>query len=162
VLEACRAQATYGKEDHVTRTAYEDPQVIRPNELIGKIDNTFLGYEDHGILTVLLRVTYGSSSQGVGGYVIDAYDKTLERRVPTVHCGRWVAGILAACGVDSWEKVRGRTVVVIREGEGWNGRPIGIRPLPTEGGAPFYFDDGDRVEIHLNKNLELPDKEPSA
>lgn len=120
-----------------------DPAVLRPMERIAKIRKTFLGYEDHGMLTAILDVDYGSSSQGVGLYCIDAYDEETKERKPTIECGRWVQGILRACGVDSWEKVQGRTIIVMLDGDGWNAKPIGIRPLPTEGGKPFLFADDE-------------------
>ena len=69
-----------------------DLTTIASNEKIAKIKESFLGYEDHGILTIYLRVEYGDgSSQSIGGYQLD------------FRCGTWVKGILGATGVDEWE-----------------------------------------------------------
>jgi hypothetical protein len=50
---------------------------------------------------------------------------------------------MQACGVDEWSKVAGRTVIAVIEGDGLIGSgPVrGIKPLPTEPGVPFMFDD---------------------
>jgi hypothetical protein len=118
-------------------TAIENVTVT---ERIGKIERTTLGFEDHGILTAWLHCNYGSSAQGLGGYALDGpYDKEAKVRLPNAECGRWVVGVMKACGVQSWEKVAGRTVIVMMDGDGWNARPVGIRPLPTEKGEPFWF-----------------------
>jgi hypothetical protein len=113
---------------------------LEDNEVIAKIERTSLGYEDHGVLTAWLTLDYGGSGQGAGGYVLD--DKPPEgakNRVPAEECGRWVAGIIRACGVEKWEDVRGRTIIAIRDSPGWGGTVVGIRPLPTEAGEPFMF-----------------------
>lgn len=100
------------------------------NQRIARIESTTLGYEDHGILTAMLHVTYGGSGQGIGGLMLDQ---------TTV--GTFIVGVLRACGVGSWEEVRGRTVLVLLEDDGWNARPIGLAPLPTEPGDKFMFDE---------------------
>lgn len=105
---------------------------------IAKVTKTFLGVEDHGILTAFLDLEYGGGSgQGAGGYALDTYDAEKECRVATVACGVFVAGILRACGVDAWEKLPGRTVYAIIV----DNMVIGLRPLPTEYGAEFMFSE---------------------
>lgn len=114
---------------------------LADNEAIARIESTSLGYEDHGVLTAWLHLNYGGSGQGAGGYCLDGYDKETKSRYPTEHAGRWIAGIIEACGVSKWEDVKGRTIIAIRDSSGWGGKVIGIRPLPTEpGGQPFMFD----------------------
>ena len=113
---------------------------LLPNERIAKITRTLLGYEDHGILTVWLTLDYGGAGQGAGGYGLDSYDKERKVRVAHPECGRWVAGVIGACGVRNWEDVKGRTVIAIRDNDSdFQGRVIGLRPLPTEGGQQFMF-----------------------
>lgn len=94
---------------------------------IGKIRRTQLGFEDHGIMTAMLDIDYGDSSQSIGGYSLDS------------SCGPamalFVEGILRATGVDFWEKVVGRTVFVLSVDR----RAVGIEPLPTEKGTQFLF-----------------------
>ena len=91
---------------------------------IAKIQSTFLGFEDHGILTGFLHVTYGGSGQGVGGYPIRA------------RAGLYIQRTLKACGVSSWEKLVGRTIYVLTDE---TRRVVGIENLPTEPGERFLF-----------------------
>lgn len=117
---------------------------------IAKITSTSLGYEDHGILTAMLTVDYGGSGQGIGGYSLDgpehdADDKFL-RRVGSAFGMEFVARIIRACGVQSWEQVKGRTIFVLQDlDEGtlaWGtARVLGIENLPTEKGERFLFAD---------------------
>jgi hypothetical protein len=85
-----------------------------------------------------LYVTYGGGEgQGVGGYAIKAV------------AGAYIAETLQACGIDCWEKLRGRTIYVVTDSDR---RVVGIEPLPTETGTAFMFADvfGERdwaVEI---------------
>jgi len=92
---------------------------------LAKIERTFLGFEDHGILTGFLHVTYGSAAQGIGGYTI------------TPVAGPYIERTLKACGVDSWEKLRGRTIYVLTDPS--TRRVEGIENLPTEPGERFVF-----------------------
>lgn len=117
---------------------------------VAKITNTKLGYEDHGILTCMLIVNYGNTSQGVGGYALDAplrdeNDRFL-RRNGTAFGMEFVARVIKACGVETWEEVKGRTVYVLQdlpEGSSALGtsKVIGIENLPTEPGKQFIFQD---------------------
>jgi hypothetical protein len=93
---------------------------------IAKIERTHLGLEDHGILTGVLHVRYGSAGQGVGGYPI------------ADHAGPYIERTLSACGVSSWEKLVGRTIYVLTDE---NQLVVGIEPLPTEPGKRFLFAD---------------------
>lgn len=114
-------------------------------EQIAKITSTMLGYEDHGILTAMLGVDYGTSAQGIGGYCLDESRRdendSFVGRFGTAFGMEWVRRTLKACGVDSWEKVKGRTILVFKEDDGWNAKVLGFGPLPTEPGEPFMFDD---------------------
>lgn len=112
-----------------------------PVEKVAKIKTTMLGYEDHGILTVWLDLDYGDSGQGAGGYGLDEYDKERKERVGHKAAGEFIAGVLRACGVQSWEKVAGRTVYALCDTDGWGGKVVGLRPLPTEPGKEFLFAD---------------------
>jgi hypothetical protein len=115
-------------------------------EKIAKVEETMLGVEDHGILTATLHVTYGGSGQGIGGYALDNPDPDMgdsadTRRIGTAYGMEWIARCIRACGVDRWERIKGRTIIVLFESERFGARPIGIAPLPTEPGAPFIFAD---------------------
>lgn len=108
---------------------------------IAKVESTYLGIEDHGILTAYVHVTYGGSAQGIGGYGFDQWDEVLKRRKGAAFGTEWIRRFLEAAGVDSWEKLPGRTFYVLRAGNGWNAEVLGIRPLPTETGKEFLFAD---------------------
>lgn len=114
-------------------------------EVIAKIESTFLGIEDHGIFTAYLYVDYSrGSGQGIGGYSLDDYDPERKERIGTGYGMEWIRRVLLACGVDSWEKLAGRTVFILKteaqDRIGSSGA-LGIRPLPTERGTEFIFDD---------------------
>lgn len=122
-------------------------------ERIAKIESTFLGRQDHGIMTATLQVSYGGTGQGVGGFALDAPPtegarEAGRRRVGTAYGMEWVVRCMDACGVDSWEKIKGRTIMVLFADDSWGAQPIGIAPLPTEPGKPFLFAslewDGER------------------
>ena len=104
---------------------------------IARIESTSLGFEDHGILTAWLHVTYGGSSQGIGGFAL------------THSAGSFIRGVLRACGVDKWEKLVGRTIYVLREDTSFQARAVGIEPLPTEDGERFLFDEWQRSQERL-------------
>lgn len=99
------------------------------NKRIARVESTHLGNEDHGIFTAMLHVNYGGSVQGVGGYVLGD------------HASDFIQGVLCACGVDSWEKVKGRTILVLTDGESFGAAVLGIENLPTEPGERFLFAD---------------------
>lgn len=108
---------------------------------IARIESTLLGWE-HGILTIGLVISYGSSGQAIGRY---ALDKPVEKdgfvtRVGTAYGMEFVARVMKACGVKKWEDLKGRTILVVRNGPD---RVAGIKPLPTEPGKAFMFDDLD-------------------
>jgi hypothetical protein len=79
-----------------------------------RIAATFLGFEDHGILTLQL-ICEGASTQGFGGYALDGRPGKDGERVPIAACGAWIAGLLRALKVDSWERVKGQLVRVERD-----------------------------------------------
>jgi 3D (Asp-Asp-Asp) domain-containing protein len=117
---------------------------------IAKIERTMLGYEDHGILSCMLHVTYGSSGQGVGGYCLDTpirdADDNFVCRMGTAYGMEFVARVIRACGVDTWEQIKGRTIYVLQDLEegapAWGtSRVVGIENLPTERGERFIFAD---------------------
>jgi hypothetical protein len=102
---------------------------------IAKVRHTTLGYEDHGIFTAWIHFDMKGGGQGFGGHVLR---------------GEWgmqyLQRILSACGVDSWEKLPGRTVFVLRKTT--LGPIIGIEPLPTEPGETFLVDDLNDLLVH--------------
>jgi hypothetical protein len=111
--------------------------------MIAKIRRAYIGIEDHGILVCSLDFDFGGSGQGTGGHALDEpvrEDGQFVRREGTAYGMQFIAAVMRAAGVDSWDKVQGRTVYALRDREGWGGAVIGIAPLPTENGEEFLFD----------------------
>jgi hypothetical protein len=73
-----------------------------------KIENTYLGYEGHGILTCYLALSYGGSGQSFGGY---------ELKHPAYGIN-FIDKILKTIGVDSWEQLSGKMIRVKAERTG--------------------------------------------
>ena len=105
--------------------------------VIAKIESTHLGYEDHGIFSLNVSFDYGGSAQGTGHYCVCSSKSDNPEDAGGI---RLVKAIVDACGVDQWEKLRGRTVYVLKD-PGWNGMVRGIEPLPTEKGTAVIFKD---------------------
>lgn len=96
-------------------------------ERIAKIEDTFLGIEDYGIFTFGLTLNYGDSSQGCGYLSLGS--------------ANILRAVIEACGVDRWEKVKGRTVMALLDNDGLGGTVKGIKPLPTERGEQVVFSE---------------------
>lgn len=114
-------------------------------KVLAKITATSLGYEDHGILTAQVFVDYGGSSQGIGGYCFDEPirddDGAFVCRRGTAYGMEWIARFMRACGVDTWERLVGRTIYVLKDSDGWNARVVGVENLPTERGERFIYSE---------------------
>jgi len=90
-----------------------------------KIERTVLGYEDHGIFTWYLEFAGPSWGILTGGYPIeyrgDASDATIiepykgDEAVGTAYGMDLIRQIVRTCGVDSWEAVKGKTVIALFE-----------------------------------------------
>lgn len=109
-------------------------------QIIAKVEDTFLGYEGHGILTASLVLSYGDCShQATPQFGFDSWNEDERRRIGTAYGCEFIARLIRACGVDSWEKVKGRTIFALKTDE--FGLIKGIQNLPTEPGERFVFDD---------------------
>ena len=85
-----------------------------------KVISTHLGYEDHGILTFYLYLDYGGTSQGAGGIALSGGTPTkfMDFRI--------LSDILGTVGVEHWEDLRGRSVVALLDGDGWDAQVRGL------------------------------------
>lgn len=80
-----------------------------------RVTSTYLGVEDHGILTAWVHLDYGGSGQGFGGY---GMDKPIKENGE--HKGRegvawgmeFIRRVLEVTGAESWEKLPGTPVRV--------------------------------------------------
>lgn len=93
---------------------------------VARITDTELGFEDHGILTVLLRLDYGGSGQGAGLKALGG--ESLEKEI---------RGILRVTKVNHWESVKGRTLYAYAN----HARVYAIEQLEIDGDEFYAFDD---------------------
>ena len=78
-----------------------------------RIYDTFMGYEDRGIMTVYLNLDYGGVLQNFGGYGLDRHNKNAPpRRLPTACFGLFVARVLEITGKREWKDVKGSYIRV--------------------------------------------------
>ena len=121
-------------------------------EQIAKIGGVSLGWEDHGIFTCMVHLDYGGSGQGAGGYGLDEPRRDGEGefigRFGTAFGMEWIARLMRAAGVNDFSDVKGRTVIALRDGDGWGAKVVGLKPLPTESGEPFIFEELSREFGH--------------
>ena len=116
-----------------------DPRLVRQ---IAKAERLFLGYEDHGILTCYVMFDGGGWGQASPGYGFDEYDEETKKRVVISSFGlAFIARLLQAFGVDEWNKIKGRTIFVLRHATDPFGPIVGLHPLPTEKGERFVFNE---------------------
>lgn len=83
-----------------------------------RIGGTFLGREDHGILTAYVTLEGGGWGQGFGGYALDTWSEKAKRRVGTAFGLDFIDGVLRVVGVESWEALTGKYVRYRRDSGG--------------------------------------------
>lgn len=119
---------------------------------IGTIKSTQLGVQDHGVMTATLNVEWSGGGIGVGGYTLDSPRKDdngkFLGRIGTAYGLDHVMRLLETVGVDRWEQMPGKQVIVLFEGEGgWGSISCGIAGITNE----KVFD----VKAHVKEFLEL-------
>lgn len=76
-----------------------------------KIDGTFLGVEDHGIMTCYVYLDYGDGGhQGFGGFGLDEplhVDGKFVKRVGSVYGMEFIIRVLKVLEAAGWEKLPG-------------------------------------------------------
>lgn len=83
------------------------------------ITDTFLGREDHGIMTFSIYVEFDKCTTcGVGGYAIDMYDREKDTRVFTAKGLEAISKILDVVGVNKWEDLPGKYIRFVDNGWG--------------------------------------------
>ena len=103
---------------------------------IAKVVDSFIGFEDHGWLSVSLTFDYGSARQGLAHRIFgSASEDPSKSKWDAAHAGGmdYLRRLLLALGVDRWEQVKGRTVLVTCDHTSIDR----IDPLPTEHGKAF-------------------------
>ena len=89
----------------------------KPEIKNAKITSTKLGREDHGIMTFMICVEFGGCCCGIGGYALDGYDKTTQKRVFRAKSMEAISEVLKVVGVDSWEDLPGSYIRI--KDNGW-------------------------------------------
>lgn len=82
------------------------------------IKSTSLGWEDHGILTAYLHCEWPGAGVGVGGFGLDEFDERGKPRKGTAYGLDHIMRLLETVGVNSWEKLPGKNVIVLFAGTG--------------------------------------------
>ena len=80
----------------------------------GKIRDTMLGIEDHGIMTCWLSLDFSSAGQGFGGYAMDSFSREQKGRIGDGKSIMAIRKILETVGVEKWEDLKGKYVRVKR------------------------------------------------
>lgn len=75
-----------------------------------EIEETFLGREEHGILTCFLHLKGNGFGVGIGGRALDEYDKNKKRRIATQEGFELIELILDVVGVKKWEDLVGKYI----------------------------------------------------
>lgn len=89
---------------------------------IATISSTSLGWEDHGILTTNLGLSWDGGGVGFGGYVLDRPAKGDRSeawpggRLGTAYCSDFLIQTMQTIGVDKWEDLKGASVIALFEG----------------------------------------------
>lgn len=78
-----------------------------------RIERADLAIEDHGILVADIMFGFGSSSQGLGGLILEGPSKT-----PSKMCGLFIRRLMETLEVYKWAKIRGSYCRVRRNDKG--------------------------------------------
>lgn len=85
-----------------------------------KITSTQLGDEDHGIMTCYLMLEGDGWGCAFGGFALDTFDKTLNRRVGTAAGLDAIMELMKTLEVNKWEDLTGQYVRCVSAG--WGGK----------------------------------------
>jgi hypothetical protein len=80
-----------------------------------QIENTFLGIEDHGILTFNINLLFADYEQNFGGYALDVFDKEKNKRIGHHICADMILNILKTLEFNSWEELRGKYLRIVKD-----------------------------------------------
>lgn len=111
-----------------------------------QITSTRLGYEDHGILTCFIFLDGKGWGGGFGGYALDNFDKSLDRRVATEAGFEAIAQLLRTLEAKNWEDLKGTHVRV--ETPKWGAKITKIGHLIKDQWFSFeeFFAEWEKLE----------------
>lgn len=111
-----------------------------PEKQIAKAKSTFIGFEDHGLLSVSIEFDYGGGGQSIAlrpfGCRDESKDPDAWRRSHEMGMDL-IRRLLLVFGVERWEQIPGKTVFVTAT---WS-EIQKIEPLPTEMGLALDLID---------------------
>lgn len=85
------------------------------------IESVSLDMGDRGLLTSYLSLDYGDGGhQGFGGYVL-YLPKSFKHHEMLSHAGHFIFRCLEIAGVESWDKLKGKSIRVQLDGDGFSG-----------------------------------------
>lgn len=98
----------------------------RKTEVVNaRVSTATLDWGDRLVLIGDVHFDYGGKRQGLGGYVLDSYDKESDCRVPSKACGLFVSKLLQTLEVHEWSFLPDTPCRVERVGR-WNGDIIAV------------------------------------
>ncbi len=125
------------------------------NKKLAKIRSASLEIKERGILNFWIHVDYEEgTSQGVGGYALDQYDKEKKERVGTAYGCEMIISLLVCLDVNDFSEMKGKHVWVYGDGDGLGFSPKGISLLKTDSGynEPLMFDEVIAGTIELSND----------
>ena len=81
-----------------------------------KITYVQFGYEDHGILTLMIGLEGDGWGQGYGGYALDKYDNEKGKRVPTQKGFEAITMLMKTLDVKDLYDIKGKYVRIRVDG----------------------------------------------
>jgi hypothetical protein len=114
------------------------------NKQLAKISKATLEIQERHILNFWIYVDYEEmGSQGIGGIVLDTYDKDKDSRVGTAYGCEMIRRMLLELQVDDFSEMKGKHVWVYGEGNGLSFKPKGFSALQSDNSKskPVMFDD---------------------
>ena len=107
---------------------------------LARVESVKLEIEDHGILTcyVILNKEDGLH-QGFGGYSLDGYDETQQRRIGTAGGLDWILRLLQIFNVSKLEDINGKMCYALYDDK--SSLIKGIRTLKIDGSNTFLISD---------------------
>lgn len=100
---------------------------------LAKVSKASLEIQERGILNFWIYVDYEEGgSQGVGGIVLDDYNRDLKERVGTAGGCELIRQLLLLFKVNDFSEMRGRYIWVVGEGEGFSFNPKGLKALDVD------------------------------
>jgi hypothetical protein len=114
------------------------------NKVLAKISKASLEIQERGILNFWIYVDYEDfGSQGVGGIVLDTFDKEKDSRVGTAYGCEMIRRMLLELCVNDFSEMKGKHIWVYGEGYGLSFKPKGFSALKSDNSKsnPLIFDD---------------------